>query len=547
MFTILLQAVIVYGISYALWRLLRQLFVNSALDNLPGPPSQSFLFGVFPQFFNIKGWEFHKEITQKYGSVIKMKAFLGENQLFVFDPKALHHIIIKDQYIYEETASFIQGNLLFFGPGLLGTLGDHHRKQRKMLNPVFSIAHMRGMIPTFYDVSYKLRDAFAHRTKDGPREIDVLSWMARTALELIGQSGLGYSFDPLTEDGVPHPYSTAAKLFSPTISKMAFSRTYFLTTCLKIGTPKFREFIMNILPWKDLHGIRDILKIINNTAVEIFEAKKKALEEGDEAVTQQIGKGNDIMSILMRANMSATEEDRMSREELLGQMSNLTFAAMDTTSGALARTLHLLSTHLDAQSKLRQEIVDAKSRHGNLGYDELVALPYLDAVCRETLRLYPPLSHVIRTTRQDVVLPLSTPIKGLDGREITEVPIPNNTNIIVGILAANQNPEIWGPDSYEWKPERWLTPLPESVMTANVPGIYSKLMTFLGGGRACIGFKFSQLEMKVVLSLLIESFEFTPSKKEIFWQMTNIVSPAVVGEGTQPQLPLMVKLVSPVV
>ena len=67
--------------------------------------------------------------------------------------------------------------------------------------------------------------------------------------------------------------------------------------------------------------------------------------------------------------------------------STLTFTAMDTTSNALARIIHILSTHQDVQSKLRQEIVDARSRHGNLGYDELVALPYLDAVCRETLRL----------------------------------------------------------------------------------------------------------------------------------------------------------------
>ena len=85
------------------------------------------------------------------------------------------------------------------------------------------------------------------------------------------------------------------------------------------------------------------------------------------------------------------------------------------------------------------------------------------------------------------------------------------------------------------------------------------------------GFKFSQLEMskqlppfhfcllthyetislifcfsplqEVVLSLLIESFEFAPSEKEIFWQMSNIVSPTVVGGGTKPQLPIMVKLV----
>ena len=79
---------------------------------------------------------------------------------------------------------------------------------------------------------------------------------------------------------------------------MMFSRTYFLSTCLRIGTPKFRRIIMDILPWKTLHEIRDIVDILHNTTVEIFEAKKKALEEGDEAVTRQIGKGKDFMSIL---------------------------------------------------------------------------------------------------------------------------------------------------------------------------------------------------------------------------------------------------------
>ena len=69
--------------------------------------------------------------------------------------------------------------------------------------------------------------------------------------------------------------------------------------------------------------------------------------------------------------------------------SSFTFAAMDTTSITLSRIIHLLSTHQDVQSKLRQEIVDARSRYGNrdLEYDELIALPYLDAIVRETLRV----------------------------------------------------------------------------------------------------------------------------------------------------------------
>ena len=65
----------------------------------------------------------------------------------------------------------------------------------------------------------------------------------------------------------------------------------------------------------------------------------------------------------------------------------LTFAATDTTSGALARILFVLSMHQDVQNKLRQEIREAR-KSGDLSYDELFALPYLDAVCRETLRVY---------------------------------------------------------------------------------------------------------------------------------------------------------------
>jgi cytochrome P450 len=64
-----------------------------------------------------------------------------------------------------------------------------------------------------------------------------------------------------------------------------------------------------------------------------------------------------------------------------------TFAAMDTTSAALARILFLLSIHQDVQNKLHQEIIEAR-KSGDLSYDELVALPYFDAVCRETLRVY---------------------------------------------------------------------------------------------------------------------------------------------------------------
>lgn len=79
---------------------------------------------------------------------------------------------------------------------------------------------------------------------------------------------------------------------------MLIHRTYLLPTLVKIGTPRLRRLMVNVLPWKSLRKLRDIIDIMHNTSTEIFDAKKKALEEGNEAVSKQVGRGKDILSIL---------------------------------------------------------------------------------------------------------------------------------------------------------------------------------------------------------------------------------------------------------
>ena len=76
-------------------------------------------------------------------------------------------------------------------------------------------------------------------------------------------------------------------------------------------------------------------------------------------------------------------------------------------------------------------------------------------------------------------MPLAWPILGADGKtEITEVPLKKGTTVIVSIIGANRSKKIWGEDAEEWKPERWLQPLPDSVAKARVPGVYSSLCVF---------------------------------------------------------------------
>ena len=75
--------------------------------------------------------------------------------------------------------------------------------------------------------------------------------------------------------------------------------------------------------------------------------------------------------------------------------STFVFAGHDTTTGALTRVLHQLALNPDVQERLRHEVSEAR-KNGDIEYDVLMGLPFLDAVCRETLRMYPPLPTVQR-------------------------------------------------------------------------------------------------------------------------------------------------------
>jgi len=136
-------------------------------------------------------------------------------------------------------------------------------------------------------------------------------------------------------------------------------------------------------------------------------------------------------------------------------------------------------------------------------------------------------------------MPLSQPIQGRDGRMIQEILVPRDTTLLIGVMGSNHNKKLWGKDALEWKPERWLSPLPQALIDARIPGVYSNLMSFLGGGRACIGFKFSELEMKTVLCTLVPSFSFALPKDEITWNLSGVNFPSMNGDA-EPRMMLKI-------
>ncbi|PIL27477.1 cytochrome P450 [Ganoderma sinense ZZ0214-1] len=538
-----LQVAVATVIGYISWYLLKPCVVRSPLDNVPGPPRQSWLYGNLTQFLTQACWDFRDELVRKYpGRVIRLHGVLGARMILVWDVKAMHHIFIKEQDIYEEPVGVKRETI--------GT-GEQHKRQRKMLNPVFSVKHLREMTPLFYQVIHRTRDAIMTRvraddaSKDGV-ELDMVSWSGRTTLEVLGQAGLGHSFDPLTGDRADE-FATAVREFFPQLVRSVTFRT-LMPHASKLGPASFRRWVVERTPLDYVQQMRRITDTLHDRSVKIFREKKALLEKGDDALKHQIGEGRDIMSILLRANMSASENDKLPDDELIGQVSTMILAGMDTTANSLARVLQLLADHPEVQEKLRQEIFQAVEAEGDgdmLDYDKFMELPYLEAICRETLRVYPGVTILFRNTAKDVILPLSEPIRLRDGTLVDAIPIPKGTRVIPNVGASNVDPALWGPDAHVWRPERWLEPLPRAVEEAHIPGVYSHMMTFIGGNKACIGFRLAQVEMKTFLLVLLQHFKFKPSGKKIIWNFAGVQYPAVGEIGSDPELPLLVSPLHP--
>ncbi|KAF8959860.1 cytochrome P450 [Flammula alnicola] len=560
--TTLSQAVL-YGILYyVLIKFAQWLFVpllcGSQFHDLPGPPSNSWVMGNLGQLFNAKGLPFHQSLVDLYGGMVRVYGFFGDEQLYIADPHALQSIIIKDHDAFEETTVFTETNKVIFGPGLVATTGEQHARQRRVVKPILAVPHLRRLTPIFYQIADKLADVLSAEiekrgTSSHSTVMDMSAWICRVALESVGKTVLGYSFDPLDS---PHnnPYTSAIKELIPKLFSLSLVRQFapFLS---KLGPPSFRRKLVEWTPHKAVQRVKEMSDVMHETAQKILQEKREAIfREDSDLVKEEVTEGKDIISILLRANEEAKTQngEQLTDLELTGQMTVLVFGAQDTTSSCLSRILHLLAQRPDIQDKIRAEIQAGRCEESNilehsgrLDYDVLSKLPWLDAVLKETLRLYPPVPFVRRSAVKETVLPYS---RSQDGSDMASVKVPVGTTVFVSISGSNRLESVWGPDAKEWKPERWLIATPEfKISTLRLPGIYSGMMSFLGGDRSCIGYKFAQIEMKIILSTLLSRFKFSCTQDEIVWNLSQIISPSVCmtnSEGLRSEskgLPLIVK------
>jgi len=235
------------------------------------------------------------------------------------------------------------------------------------------------------------------------------------------------------------------------------------------------------------------------------------------------GKDQSILALLLRSEaLGKGEEMYMSTDEVLSQMKLLILTGHRTTSGALTRILHHLVQHPEAQNKLRDTLSEFAT--SDLSYEQLAnGIPYLDAVITESLRLHVSASAAdfIRVANEDDAIPLSQPIYDTSGNLLTSITVSKGTIVSVPVCYMNRASSIWGPDSREFRSERWLDEDELPSKAREIQG-HRHILSFSDGQRACLGKAFALAEMKAVLSVLIKHFVFEIERGDDALEGTNV-------------------------
>lgn len=535
---------------------------RSSLAYIRGPTSESFLFGNYRQIRRGQVGEVDFEWQDRYGALLRFKAPFGEDRLMVSDPKAIQHIFQTNQTNYTQPPQDREVLRTLLGPGIAWADADTHRRHRKVMTPAFGVAQAKSLIPLFKAtigrLTSKWSDMISGDADDtchqppSSRVINLPQWINRASLDIIGEAAFGYDIGAL--DDLDSELGKAYE--NMTLEAFALPTTLGVLAqgCMHLLPPAAVRFLFDHIPNRGLDRLRGVKRVVEHVAESLVTEEKGV--HGLDTTRGGMGKakGGDLLSLLINANASHTEGSKLSREEMLAQISTVMFAGHDTTAATLSFALYELAKHQECQTRLRDEIRAAIAR-GAADIDDTDAdawvravesLPYLNGVLKEVMRLHPVGYHINRQPRTDDVIPLSKPIVTSEGRQISEVVVPAGTKIIVSIAGYHRNKDVWGPDAHVFRPERWLEESGGLQMKGS-PGVgmYANLMTFSGGFRSCMGWRIALLELQTFLFDLVDQFHFglTKDAMRLRREPCLVMAPMVEGQTDKgAQLPLQVSI-----
>ena len=328
-------------------------------------------------------------------------------------------------------------------PGLIGprsllvTEGEIHKKDRKLLTPPFHGARMRAYGEAMRELARRRLEAAllpgaTVRMQDVTTEITV---------DVILRTVFGVGEGPALDEG-RRMMAELVKGIAPVLffSRATHSRLF----------PPYQRFLR----------VRDRFNAWLGERIAEARARGEA--------------GEDVLAMMLAARYD--DGSAMSDADVASQLITLLFAGHETTAIALAWAVHWLARHPAALSRLREELASAE------GVEATAKLPFLGAVCDETLRL----SSIVTENVRMLKAPL----------ELGGYTIPAGVGVGVAMAVIHSDPGLY-PDPHAFRPERFLE---------RRYGAFEHL-PFGGGHRRCIGAAFAEYELRIALAVIVSGWD----------------------------------------
>ncbi|WP_293352516.1 MULTISPECIES: cytochrome P450 [unclassified Microcoleus] len=391
--------------------------------------------------------------AKKYGEIFTTRWGNLEPFVMIHNPQAIQEMLNSKAL---DAPGDINGILkpVLGEQSMIVISGEKHKRQRQLLMPPFHGERMRNYGQQICDIT---QDVASKWKVDRP-------FVARTAMQeitmrVILQVVFGLNEGPRLQQLSPLLASIIDMTGSPVRSSILF-------------LPWLQQDWGPWSPWGRMKQQRQKIHELMDGEIE----ERKQQPNADRT---------DILSLMMAARDENGEP--MTKVELRDELMTLLFAGHETTATALAWAFYWIHSLPSVRQKLLQEL---DSLGENPDPMEISRLPYLSAVCQETLRIYP-------------VGMLTFPRVVREPMELMGHQLEPGTVVFGSIYLTHRREDLY-PEPLQFKPERFF-------QRQFSPYEY---LPFGGGSRRCIGLALAQLEMKLAIATILRDFDLTLAEKK---------------------------------
>ena len=391
---------------------------------------------------------FLQGLREHYGDLVRFR--LGAHTLIlVAHPEDVQRVEMKNARNYVKATNF----RAVVGDGIFMSEGEKWKKQRRLIAPTFHHGNLLKMVD---DMNHRIGLALEEFRAADQRPVELSESMKRLAFGIVCEAVFG---------------TRHAGDFVSLRQAMVYINRYLtrrfgalLPVPMSFPTPSNLKF-------------HRALRIIDRTVWDLIGQKKAESESGKP--------DEDLLTKMMLARDPETGEG-MDPSQLRDEAVSMMLAGFETTGHLLPWILHELAAHPAHQQRLFLEI---EQRIGQRipGAEEAMALPFLNAVVDESLRLHPP---VWAWTK-----------RALEEDEIRGHRIPAGSILYLSPFLTHRHPEFWDRPG-DFDPDRWTPELREKNKLAFFP--------FGMGPRTCVGRHFALLEIKLILIRILQSWRLEP-------------------------------------